>query len=158
MTDARTSPADRVFEEIWLDMNGLPDWLGFHLRLAQAALLRDFDATLAPIDLTQKQCGALELIGANPGVSQVDLAGLLDADRATMMAIVDRLEERGLVGRERSEADRRRQLLRLTPDGETRLVEVRRLVAEHEARFRSRFSQAELGALMSGLRRIHRRF
>lgn len=146
------------FEEVQLDMDGLPDLLGFHLRLAQAAITRDFSATLADVDLTQKQCATLELIGANPGVSQVDLAAILGADRATMMAIVDRLEARDLLRRERSTADRRRQHLHLTLHGQVTLARAKALIAEHECRFKSRFSGPELGALVASLRRIHQQF
>ncbi|HEX3915737.1 MAG TPA: MarR family winged helix-turn-helix transcriptional regulator [Caulobacteraceae bacterium] len=145
-------------EVVQLDMDGLPDLLGFHLRLAQTAVTRDFGASLAEIDLTQKQCATLELIGANPGVSQVDLAGILGADRATMMAIVDRLEARDLVKRERSRADRRRQHLNLTEAGAAMLTRAKALIAEHEERFKRRFSASELGALVSSLRRIHQQF
>jgi len=146
------------FEEVQLDMDSLPDLLGFHLRLAQAAVTRDFGATLAEIDLTQKQCATLELIGANPGVSQVDLAAILGADRATMMAIVDRLEARALLTRERSLADRRRQHLNLTQAGADMLGKAKALIAEHEHRFKRRFSGPELDALVASLRRIHQQF
>jgi DNA-binding MarR family transcriptional regulator len=146
------------FEAARLDMDSLPDLLGFHLRLAQAAVTRDFGATLAEIDLTQKQCATLELIGANPGASQVDLAAILGADRATMMAIVDRLQARQLVTRERSAIDRRRQHLNLTEAGAEVLGRAKALIAEHEARFKRRFSPCELGDLVSSLRRIHQQF
>jgi DNA-binding MarR family transcriptional regulator len=152
---------DRVpldFEAVQLDMDGLPDLLGFHLRLAQTAVTRDFGASLAEVDLTQKQCATLELIGANPGVSQVDLAAILGADRATMMAIVDRLEARDLVTRERSRSDRRRQHLNLTEAGGDMLSRAKALIAEHEERFKRRFSAPELGALVASLRRIHQQF
>lgn len=141
-----------------LDMDGLPELLGFHLRLAQVAIYRDFSTSLAPLDLTQKQAATLELIGANSGASQVDLAATLGTDRATMMAMVDRLEARGLLLRVRSSADRRRQHLHLTDLGEQVLTEAKRLIAEHEARFKQRFTPAELEALVEGLRRIHRQF
>jgi DNA-binding MarR family transcriptional regulator len=159
MNHIPTPPADGIaLDEVQLDLDSLPDLLGFHLRLAQTAVTRDFSATLAEIDLTQKQCATMELIGANPGVSQVDLAALLGSDRATMMAIVDRLEARDFVSRTRSAADRRRQHLNLTDAGQTMLVQAKELIAEHEHRFKRRFSDAELDALVSSLRRIHQQF
>jgi DNA-binding MarR family transcriptional regulator len=154
MTAALNAPA--VDETASLDLGGLPDLLGFHLRLAQVAFYRDFSASLAHLDLTQKQGAVLQLIGANPGVSQVDLAGVLGTDRATMMAVVDRLEGRGLLVRERSSADRRRQHLHLTPAGQTVLADSRELIAEHEARFKARFTGAEIDQLVAMLRTIHR--
>ncbi len=158
MTQTEATLPNLESEAVRLDMDGLPDLLGFHLRLAQVAMYRDWIATLSPLDLTQKQGATMELIDANPGVSQVDLAATLGTDRATMMAMVDRLESRGLLRRERSEADRRRQHLHLTEAGEAVLAEAKALIAEHEARFKARFTEAELDALVSALRRIHQQF
>lgn len=138
-----------------LDLDGLTSLLGFHLRLAHVAVYRDFMSSLAELDLTQKQCAVLQLIGANPAVSQVDLAATLGTDRATMMAVVDRLEQRGFVTRVRSKEDRRRQELYLTEDGEAMLARAKAAIAEHEAKFTRRFSAQELRALVGALGRIH---
>lgn len=138
-----------------LDLDGLPDLLGFHLRLAHVSMYRDFTVSMAEFELTQKQCATLQLIGSNPGVSQVDLASTLGTDRATMMAMIDRLEQRGLVVRRRSSADRRRQELNLTPEGETVLDRAKRAITKHERRFTSRFTAEELKALYNGLSRLH---
>jgi DNA-binding MarR family transcriptional regulator len=138
-----------------LDLDGLPDLLGFHLRLAHVAVYRDFALAMAEVDLTQKQCATLQLIGANPGVSQVDLATTLGTDRATMMAMIDRLEQRGFVVRQRSASDRRRQELNLTRAGDRILSQAKQIIAEHEREFTSRFTPQELGVLVEALRRIH---
>jgi DNA-binding MarR family transcriptional regulator len=141
-----------------LRLGELGDRLGFHLRLAHTAMWRDFAAAMARLDLTQRQAGVLELIADNPGVSQVDLAAALVTDRATMMAIVDRLDDRGLVQRRRSIEDRRRQELHLTAQGATMVEETRRTIRAHEARFKGLFTPAELEALTAALKRIHQRF
>lgn len=138
-----------------LDLDGLPDLLGFHLRLAHVAVYRDFTTALAALDLTQKQCATLQLIGANPAVSQVDLAATLGTDRATMMAMIDRLEQRGFVIRRRSTEDRRRQELYLTDAGQTMLADAKRAIDGHERGFKARFTPAELKALVAALSRIH---
>jgi len=138
-----------------LDLDGLSELLGFHLRLAQVAMYRDFALAMGELDLTQKQCATLQLIGGNPGVSQVDLASTLGTDRATMMAMIDRLEQRGFVIRKRSTADRRRQELNLTAAGEAMLTKAKQTIAKHERNFTSRFTPQELTALVDALTRIH---
>jgi DNA-binding MarR family transcriptional regulator len=135
-------------ELMFEDLDGL---LGYRLRRAQGAMHRDFMATVAEFELTQKQTATLWLISANPGVSQVDVASALDMDRATMMSITDRLEERGLVIRKRSSVDRRRQELYLTPAGITRFRKVKARISEHEARVKALFKPAELAALLESL-------
>jgi DNA-binding MarR family transcriptional regulator len=132
----------------------LSDLLGFQLRMAQAAVFRDFAAAMSGSNLTQRQLAVLEIVHGAPGISQVDIAALLLADRATMMAIVDRLQDRRLVGRRRSDADRRRQELYVTPLGAQTLEQARGIIAEHEKRFTDRFSEEELKAFLDGLARI----
>lgn len=138
-----------------LSYGRLEDLLGFHVRMAQTAIYRDFAATIGERGLTQKQLAVLELVAANPAVSQVDLAAALGTDRATMMGLVDRLEERELVRRRPSTIDRRRQELALTPAGEAELAAVRDLVAGHEARILGRLSQSEADRLVRALKRIY---
>jgi len=151
-----TESASEAADTPKLHLDGLPDLLGFHLRLAHVAMYRDFTTALADLDLTQKQCATLQLIAANPGVSQVDLAATLGTDRATMMATVDRLEQRGCLLRTRSLSDRRRQELNLTPEGEAILARAMHAIGAHERHFTSRFTPAELKALVNALGRIHR--
>jgi DNA-binding MarR family transcriptional regulator len=133
----------------------LADLLGYRLRRAHGAMHRDWVSTVvSKLDLTQKQAATLWLIGNNPGASQATVAVALDMDRASMMAIIDRLEERGLVSRKRSRADRRRQELHLSLDGQVRLRTVKARIARHEQRFRSLFTQDELASLLSSLQKF----
>jgi DNA-binding MarR family transcriptional regulator len=148
-------------EEEFADLPGpelmfeeLDSLLGYRLRRAQGAMHRDYIATVANLALTQKQTATLWLINANPGVSQVSIAGALGMDRATMMSVTDRLEERGLLVRKRSRVDRRRQELYLTPSGQSTLRKVKARIAEHEARFKALFKPAELVALLAALEKF----
>lgn len=136
-----------MFEEL----DGL---LGYRLRRAQGAMHRHYMAAAEDLALTQKQTATLWLVNGNAGVSQVALATALGMDRATMMSIIDRLEERGLVIRKRSSEDRRRQELYLTPAGQTILRKVKARIAKHEERFKSLFTPAELAALLEALQRF----
>jgi DNA-binding MarR family transcriptional regulator len=136
-----------VFEE-------LDELLGYRLRRAQGAMHRDYMAAVAGLDLTQKQTATLWLINGNAGVSQVSLAAALGMDRATMMSVVDRLEKRGLLIRKRSNTDRRRQKLYLTPAGQNMLRKVKARIAKHEERLKALFTAAELAALLAALQRL----
>ncbi len=150
-------PAQTVSPKMPLSLGRLPELLGFHLRMAHIAVYRDFMLAMSELDLTQKQAATIQLIAANTGVSQVDLANTLGTDRATMMAVVDRLEERGIVTRRRSRADRRRQELLLTKEGQVVLRRLRKIQEDHEKHFTARFSKQELDALFDALDRIHGR-
>lgn len=137
-----------------LSFGRLDGLLGFHLRMASAALARDFAASLGDLELTQTQCALLELIAANPGVSQIEMAAALGMDRATTMGVVDRLEARGLVRRSPSRRDRRRQDLQLTDSGEALLATARRLIAAHERRFADRLGPHGAAQLIGLLREV----
>src|SRR6185503_10797431 len=105
-----------------LDRGVLPSLLGYVLRRTQSAVFADFAATFAGAGevLTPGEFGLLVLVERNGGLSQMTLARALGIDRSTLVPILDRLQERGLVvrGHERRiatglSADETRTLLEL---------------------------------------------
>ena len=141
-------------EPIALDL--LPDLLGYNLRRAQIELWRDFGATVSEGDVRPGLFSLLLLVGANPGIAQIDLANQLSVDKASIVALVDRLEEAGWVQRRRSTEDRRRQEIFTTPAGAKKLALLKREVQDHDAKFCALFTPEELRAFLEFLRRIYR--
>ncbi|HEY4114434.1 MAG TPA: MarR family transcriptional regulator [Rhizomicrobium sp.] len=154
--EPKRKPTKRPAPKHHVQTNEMDELLGYQLRLAYIAISRHFTRAMAHLDLTQKQTGVLWLIGANGGVSQIMLAKELDMDRASMMAIIDKLEDRGLITRERSRHDARRQELFLTPKGRKMLAQSKAALAKHEHWMTSRFSDAEAAELKHLLRRIRK--
>ena len=109
---------------------------------------------MASLDLTQKQLGVLWLIEANGGVSQISLATELGMDRASMMAIVDRLQDSGLIVRKKSALDGRRQELNATAKGRKVLGKAKAAMDAHEKWLAGHFSGRELSAFVAALKRI----
>ena len=136
-------------------LGGLDGVVGFHLRLAHGAVYRHFTETFTDLELTQKQVSALWLVRTHPGISQIELGGRLRMDRATTMTIVNRLQERDFMRRERSASDGRKQALYLTEAGAAALIEAKAAIAEHEAWLKARFSAEEVEKLVEMLARIH---
>ena len=137
------------------ELGGLNDILGLRIRLAHGAVYRHFAETFVDLGLTQKQVSALWLVNDNPGISQIALGGRLRMDRATTMTIVNRLQERAYMRRERSTSDGRKQALYLTDAGIGALVEAKAAIDEHEAWLKGRFSAEEIEILVEMLARIH---
>lgn len=131
------------------------DILGFHIRLAHGAVYRHFTDTFSDLGLTQKQVSVLWLVHDHPGIAQTDLGRRLQMDRATVMAIINRLQDRELLVRGASTVDRRRQTLTLTAAGDAALAEARTAIAAHESWLKDRFSAAEVRTLVALLSRIH---
>src|SRR3990167_4994425 len=101
------------------DIGEIRNIVGFHIRLAHGAVYRHFSETFAALDLTQKQVSVLWLVDDHPNIAQTGLAQRMRMDRATTMAIINRLEGRGLLVRGRSPDDGRKQTLNLTDSGRT---------------------------------------
>jgi DNA-binding MarR family transcriptional regulator len=137
------------------DIGEIRNIVGFHIRLAHGAVYRHFTETFADLDLTQKQVSVLWLVNDHPGISQTDLAQRMRMDRATTMAIVNRLQSRSYLVRGQSANDGRKQTLNLTDAGRKALVVAKDAIAEHERWLKSRFTDKEVSSLIEMLSRIH---
>ena len=137
------------------DIGEIRNIVGFHIRLAHGVTYRHFAETFADLDLTQKQVSVLWLIDDHPGIAQTDLAQRMRMDRATTMAIVNRLEAKAYLVRGKSPSDGRKQTLNLTDRGRKALLVAKDATAAHERWLKSRFSDKEVETLIELLTRIH---
>jgi len=137
-----------------LDYGRLPELVGFELRRADMAVLSGFARLIAPLQVTPGQFGVLALIDANPGLSQSTLAKAVGIERSTMVAVIDRLESRGLVRRCPSAVDRRSYALMLSPEGKALAAQIAEVVREYEAGLLDGFTDRERATLIALLRRI----
>ena len=138
-----------------LDLGMLPDLVGFNLRCAQLAVFQHFGRTVGRSGITPPQFGTLLLIEANPDVSQSAIAEALRFDRSTLVQIVDRLEERGLVNRRVSAQDRRSYALQLTPEGAKTLARLKKAAVDHEANAASALDDGERATLIALLQKLY---
>ncbi|HEY8553164.1 MAG TPA: MarR family transcriptional regulator [Burkholderiales bacterium] len=132
----------------------LPELLGYHLRLAQIAIFKDFKQSVGKDGITPGLFGVLVLIEANAGMKQTELARAVHLDRSTVVNVIDNLERMKLVERRAVEGDRRSRALYLTPQGKARLQKLKREVLEHERRLARHLSPAEREQLVDLLGRI----
>lgn len=91
-----------------------------------------FAERVAALDLTPPQSGLLRAVAAEPGRSQQALAAHMGTPPTRLVALVDGLEQRGLVERRRNPDDRRLYAVSLTAAGEALMTEVGRIASEHE--------------------------
>lgn len=134
----------------------LPDLLGYNLRRAQVAVFADFAAAMAGHEITPGQFGVLVLIDANAGLNQRELGEAMGVDRSTVVAVLDRLEKRGLVQRRPVPTDRRSYALHLSPEGAGLLATLVPVVREHEARIAKGLSKGESETLNVLLKKLAR--
>lgn len=95
--------------------------LGYLLKHAQARMVELSDAALEPVGVTSRELGVLLTVAEGEPPSQQQAALRLGVDRTTMVAVLDALEDKGLVARRPHAQDRRRNVVALTEAG-TRAV------------------------------------
>lgn len=128
--------------------------VGYNMKRAFMVVRADLARTLEPFELRMLTFTALTLIADNPGLSQSQLAEAMQVERPNLVVIVDELETRGLINRDRVPTDRRTYALRITDEGTRLLAEATRAVREHENHIMGGISDAEEAALVSTLNRI----
>jgi DNA-binding MarR family transcriptional regulator len=106
-----------------LDQSRLAHTLGYAIARAAVTTNQLFSQGVGePLGLRPVEFTLLQLICANPNTTQKRLCDLLRVPAPQMTLILDRLQERGWIVRERDANDRRALHLRLTAEGE-RLAE-----------------------------------
>lgn len=134
--------------------HGLEVFVGYRLRRAWLAIQADLVVALRPFDLRMVTYTALVLVKDNPGLSQAQLAALMDMERPNLVAIIEELSTRGLVRRDRASGDRRAYALHVTAAGEALCQQATQAVAAHEARLTAGVSDADRRVLEAALARI----
>jgi DNA-binding MarR family transcriptional regulator len=126
-TSSRKNPANEN-----VDFGPLANWAGFHLRLAQTASFQAFVQEAREIDLSPGRFATLMLIGRNPGISQTALAAANGRDKSTLTPILEDLERRGFIIREKLKTDRRSYQLTLTDAGKKMLDQLLVCAKRHD--------------------------
>jgi len=101
-------------------------------RLGFAAKERAMEA-FEETGLTPYHYAVLLSLSEDSHETQGAIADSLGYDRGQLVGMLDELEERGLVERRRDPADRRRQLVSMTPEGKRELTRLRGLSRRLEA-------------------------
>lgn len=133
----------------------LDESIGYLISRARAVLTANFDKALAEFDMTHAQYGIFrKLLDARDDMTAGDLAREWCYDTGAMTRMLDRLEEKGLLARERSPADRRVVLVRLTDKGRALAGRLSQVAIDALNRHLQGFSAEEVGQLKDLLRRL----
>ncbi|MFS2102294.1 MarR family winged helix-turn-helix transcriptional regulator [Variovorax sp. Varisp85] len=112
-----------------------------------------------PFNLRRVEFSLLVLVDSNSDVTPKQLARALYVSMPYLTITLDRLEERGLLNRSRSETDRRSAHVRLTRKGSDLVKKAETVAAKMEADLLAHLTPGERGMLFELLERVaaHRR-
>ena len=119
---------------------------------AQAAI--QFGERLAGLRLSRPDAGILRLVAQSPGLTQRELGRRLSIVPSRLVALLDELQQKGLIERRRDRQDRRSHALHLTPSGRNTSEQVGRIAREHDDALCAALSKDEKLQLNALLRRI----
>lgn len=139
-----------------VDLGCLPRLLGYNLRRAHQASWRIYVSAIGESRLRPGLFSLLVLVRENPGIAQIELGTHLGVDKASIVALLDRLEGAELIERRRSTRDRRRQGIFLTTAGSEELEALITDVRALERNMASRYSKTELEQFIGLLQRLYR--
>jgi DNA-binding MarR family transcriptional regulator len=128
--------------------------VGYLMSRARASLLSGLDAQLEQFGLNAMQFAVLKHLAHGDAGTAADLCRVMYYDGGSMTRVLDRLEERGLLRRERCREDRRVVYLRVAPNGRALLP---RLIAAASGVIDAHlagFSAAETEMLKAYLKRM----
>ena len=91
--------------------------IGYLIKRAHSLLIDQLEAAVAGSDITATQWVVLMHLRDGLAINATDLCSQLRHDSGALTRVIDQLEARGLVQRERSREDRREVQLRLTDAG-----------------------------------------
>ena len=141
-------------DESNIDLGTLHELTGYWLRRAQLNTFRYVNDCFAEFEITPGLFGTLEIVQRNPGLTQTAVASAMGNDRSAMVAIIDKLESRGLLERRPAPNDRRSNALYLTAEGEAFQQRVRDRAMEHNRHFFKMLSPEQHQSLFEMLRLI----
>lgn len=126
---------------------------GFLLRRAYVVSRAHAEACIGD-ESTIREVPALTLIRDDGAISQRQLGELLNLNRTTTGKLVDALESKGLIVRDRDAHDRRSYALRLTDEGRELLGDMHRSLDKGEAHLTKPLTAAEHERLTAALREL----
>lgn len=148
-------PPERLVAEPSHELDA-PPWqrVDATIMATSRALRRAYDLRLTAVGLNLSEACVLAFVHTGGPATQTRVADRIGMGRAAAGAVVDALERRSLVVRERSDSDRRVWVVALTPEGDACVDRIRDIDAALRADLRAGISKTERTQLASTLIRL----
>jgi DNA-binding MarR family transcriptional regulator len=133
---------------------GPVDSLSFLLSQLGFVASRRFHAALAPLGIEPRHFLLLRFVAREEGRSQQALGDMLRIPPSRMVALVDQLEERGLLQRRPNPTDRRARALYVTDEGRRLMGEALQRAIAHESSVGTSLTADERRELVALLQKL----
>jgi len=127
------------------------------LSIASRKLRTLFDARVRAKGLTLARARTLMHLARRDGMTQTELAEILEVEGPTLVRLLDGLEAQGLTERRPVEGDRRAKQIALTAEGQQLAAEVTRLANELREEVLADIPEADLIAGAATMRAVVRK-
>ncbi|MEP2532945.1 MarR family transcriptional regulator [Shimia sp.] len=134
----------------------LARFMGYHMKRAQHVMISDMNAVIQPMGLRMITFSVLNMVVENPGLRQSQLADALVIERPNLVVILDGLEERDLISRDRVPTDRRAYALNATLAGRQLSDAAICAIEAHEARMLAGVSDEDRNTVLRVLGQVRR--
>lgn len=128
--------------------------LGYLLTLARNQNLAAIERELAPLNITASQFMVVVGIAHGRAKTLTEFSEFLGYDSGAMKRLLDRVEEKGIIRRVRSVADRRSQILELTDTGLALYPQIMGAVRRVHGRMLEGFTDEEAAQFQFFLQKI----
>ncbi len=128
--------------------------LSLKMTVTARQMHKRFDQSVADIGVTRSQWTLIAVISRRPGVTQREVAEILEMSEASVGRLVDRLCSDGMLVRQPKEDDRRAYCIHLTNAASTLLDKISGVAMIHEDAIFSGFAPEDLARLETYLDRI----
>ena len=122
-------------------------------RLQQISVALFLEET-SSLGLTTVQYAALNMIREVPNIDQVSLSNMIAFDKTTIVKVLDRLVDKGLITRTRSTTDRRINHLNVTPRGHEVLKQIQPMLDRSDGRILAPLGRADQRKFMEMLTQL----
>jgi DNA-binding MarR family transcriptional regulator len=114
-------------------MDEIKKSLTYQFEKIHLKLIAPLQKALHPLGITEKNFFVMQLINANPGISQNGLAEILMRDKTLVRQVVDKLEDKQLAQRTPVKNDRRVYALYLTEEGKKMVEGYKHITKDSES-------------------------
>lgn len=141
-------------EERPLDQSQLLELVGYSCRRAYLNIMPMFMDRMTKYGLRPVDYTVITLVNTNPNITQKRLSQALNISPPNLATLLDKLEARGLLERQRNPADKRSQTLVLTAEGQKLCKKADKTVYELEYEATSALTDQERAELLRLLQKL----